>query len=392
MKKDDPARNALALNAWEEWKKICWVAGCSVESQRILNADIYKAFKAKFNTICPLSTHDVLNGISTARQHHLYDGFEAEAPADEAEDRSDIAMPYEDDDNEKLECQPAAAFDQAEGAEYGSEDVLNDDDFDDDFPTVGSHYGFDKYSMWALTFDMGVINTPPPGSKIPDEYGEAEITELQKRYKDYVWNLKATSPDPPLKVIRGKLTGPLSIMNEIAERYLRENHQLIWENYDEFRKEKARINKKNPQDINEVSLDSPIGEDGDGDLSDIIADPSALPPDRQHPDWQTASAEDELSCFTPQELALILAHAVGSCVTSKEVQSFIGRGHDAISRMWNDPVKGLLKKRNEHQELFGEPGILSRIISRIRAEKDSESLLLLLKARFTEKGMGDMWE
>ena len=40
-------KNMLELTAWNQWKEICSVAGCSGENQQILDKKITVAFKKK---------------------------------------------------------------------------------------------------------------------------------------------------------------------------------------------------------------------------------------------------------------------------------------------------------------------------------------------------------
>ena len=380
MNNNDSARAAAALNAWEEWKEICWVAGCSAESQQILNAEIYNAFKRKFNRVCPHSTDEILTGLDPKRFYN--EGTLSDADEDEL------------NETEESHADPAPESDDEDSGEE-KEDAFDEDDSEDDASDPDSSH-VSQYSAWSSVFDLGIINARPPQSEAPGDGSagadEEDISGLNKSYKEFVWKIKEKSRDNPLSVIRGKLIGPVSVINEIGDKYLQDNHPLIWENYKEKRNEKKRKSGRKSELNTEISLNQPIGGDDDGTLGDIIPDPGTMSPEHSHLNGPDDSSYDELDSFTTKELALILAHAAGGCVTSKVLQDFIGRGHDAIARMWNDPVNGLLEKCSKHMELFGKPEIFFRIISRIRSEKNSEALLSMLKTKFIEKGWEDVWE
>ena len=49
--KDDEERNTLILVAWNEWKEICSVMGCSVENRELLKAEIGNAFRRKLAAV-----------------------------------------------------------------------------------------------------------------------------------------------------------------------------------------------------------------------------------------------------------------------------------------------------------------------------------------------------
>lgn len=51
-------------------------------------------------------------------------------------------------------------------------------------------------------------------------FGEKEHVRTAKAWKDFTWAAVRESDDPELKVIRGKLTGPLSVINQVVEEWL----------------------------------------------------------------------------------------------------------------------------------------------------------------------------
>lgn len=54
-------------------------------------------------------------------------------------------------------------------------------------------------------------------------YGDKKHVRKAKCWKDFTWAAVAESPDPELKVIRGKLTGGVSVMNQIVEDFISRN-------------------------------------------------------------------------------------------------------------------------------------------------------------------------
>ena len=229
--------------------------------------------------------------------------------------------------------------------------------------------------MWATEFDLGVIKTPPPRREGAPEDKDAEITDLQKRYKDFLWTeVRNSKDDSPLKVIRGKLTGPHGIINGIAESYLQLHHPVIWENYKEYSNNQARKYKRDMPPIGETSLDTPIGEDG-GTLGDVIPDPGKNSVCGEDP----ASVEKWLNeTFSVEEIALIFATAA-NIKTDLATQRFLGRGHDSIARMWNDPKHGLRKKFHDCAGQFNTPGAVFFMKKRLEAEKNADPFLKKLE-------------
>ncbi len=54
-------------------------------------------------------------------------------------------------------------------------------------------------------------------------FGDKNYIRKAKNWKDFTWTKVSDSPDPELKVIRGKLIGPVSVMDRIVEDYLSRN-------------------------------------------------------------------------------------------------------------------------------------------------------------------------
>ncbi len=129
-----------ALRAWQEWKVVCSILGCSKEHRKILAACVSKAFKRKIQCCVGCKLDGLFASVS-----------------------------YED---------------------------------------------------WAQEFDVGLIETALR-CKEPER-------KQAKKWKDWLFDKVAASSDPPRRVIEGKLIGKKGIINDIAERYLRDNHSLLW--------------------------------------------------------------------------------------------------------------------------------------------------------------------
>ena len=348
MKKFNPQWNDRMLEAWEEWKEICFVGGCSPNAQRLLETEIYAAFKAKFEQIFKDNVDDFLFTIGNDAPRKDKYGDECDG---ENEDNADGKI---GDDGE---C------DFGLNSESDVE-IESEDDVQQERNSVSVQ---SLKTLWALEFDHGVIETPPPDSSATE--GVVEFQPLFKCYKDFLWYVKQHSDDPPLKVIRGKLIGPLGIINGIADNYLRFTRPDIWENYVEARNNKNRQKKKNVKKIKQVSIQKEVNEDGDT-LGEFI------PGGRLVFHEELDDIEKEIrAVFTVKELALILARRA-KLLTHPETEKFLNAGHTTISGLWNDPTNGLLKKCRKHFNFFlNEERAIFIMKKIIAAEKNSKSFL-----------------
>ena len=327
---DNGNENDNALAAWEEWKEKCFVILVSTDGERgdlrsILRRLIHTAFKKKFDKM-----------------------FEKVCPSQADELMTD---PYRLGESE-------------------------DKQFQKDF--------IDNY--WSSEFDQGIINTQPPEdfmTQLEEETGRA--AELVKCYKDFVWYKKEHSSDPPLVVIQGKLIGPKSAINGIAERYVENNHNTVWLGYDLNKKrgkhdgadEKNAPTKKSEtphkDSVNVISFQDSVGnsEDCYKTYADTI-------PDKTAADYTSQVSEEELEkeleSFSREDIALILAK-MAKLTTDPVTQEFIGWGHSKISYYWNNHLKKKCLKYN----ILSDSKTISLLKKRIESEKGSEEFLSIVE-------------
>ena len=373
MKEFDPQWNDRMLEAWEEWKEICFVGGCNPDTQRLLETEIYAAFRAKFEIIFKDNVEDFLFTIGN------------DAPR---KDKNEDEWDGENEDNADGKIGDDGEFDFGLNSESDVE-IDSEDDVQRERNSVSAQ---SLKTLWALEFDHGVIETPPPDSSVvedaietppPDSSvveGVVEFQPLFKCYKDFLWYVKQHSDDPPLKVIRGKLVGPLGIINGIADNYLRFTRPDIWENYVEARNNKNRQKKKDVKQIKQVSIQEEVNEDGDT-LGDFIRGGNPVFHE------ELADIKKEIKAiFTVKELALILARRA-KLLTHPETEKFLNAGHTTISGIWNDPTNGLRKKCREHFKFFQKESQAIFIMKNIIAEeKNSKSFLNTFEKAMEDHG------
>ena len=159
MKKFNPQWNDRMLEAWEEWKEICFVGGCSPNAQRLLETEIYAAFKAKFEQIFKDNVDDFLFTIGNDAPRKDKYGDECDG---ENEDNADGKI---GDDGE---C------DFGLNSESDVE-IESEDDVQQERNSVSVQ---SLKTLWALEFDHGVIETPPPDSSATEG-----VVEFQPLFK-----------------------------------------------------------------------------------------------------------------------------------------------------------------------------------------------------------------
>ena len=297
--------NDKKLAAWENWKKICSVAGCDANSQKILSQLIRNAFLKKFNKICPQNTSEIfdLGWLNDAVQ-------------------------------------------RTEQNSHGSATKTK---------------GQKNLEFWAHEFDCGIINTPIPENQ----------NGIFKHYKDFLWAKKAVSNDPPLKVISGKLVGELGVINDIAEKYLRNNHYEVWLNYNEYCNNQNRKNKLQDPSLRHVSIDQPVGDD-DAEVAELIGDP------RVSSDFSESEKllyQDICAAFNVTEIAFILAKTY-LLMSSPEFLDFVQMKKTAANYYWNNTVVKKLKSDSIYYELLGSPGAINLIKKLLSTEKSAKTFLL----------------
>ncbi|HCG25264.1 MAG TPA: hypothetical protein DE060_18705 [Lentisphaeria bacterium] len=239
--------NEKALIAWDQWKAICSICGCLAEQQKILMVEVSRAFKKKFHSV-----------IGTQLDSLFSPDYCVEIKNDDSEEKDVLpsqsgrlptdSLFYKTDESSEDDDEDASLENMEPDTESGEQDFVAQDDSgneqqDDtsDTPVNPKDYRVN----WAHEFDCGIIE-------------KANSPTSPKNYKDHTWECIQRSDDPPLKIIRGQLLGFQGIINEIAERFLRNNFHQIWEK--------------------QTSLQTPVGPDDEdsGTLEDVFEDKSVV--------------------------------------------------------------------------------------------------------------------
>lgn len=314
-------RNDEALFAWNQWKLICSIAGCPDASRQILEAEVTNAFRKKFHRV-------VGNQLD-----QLFSDYDATNSKKE--------------DTENLDDSPCQS---GEGADQDFVDLPNEED--DDLDKEGSVSDKSNGSqapavVWAHEFDCGIIE-------------KANIGKSQKNYKDHTWECIKNSSDPALKVIRGQLLGRCGIINEIAERFLRNNFPQIWEK--------------------QISIHMGIGRDDTGKsrtLGDVL-------PDKERSSLNSFDKEcltDHFShAFSNDNSAILLVYLAKISLSIPELKNYVGLSNTTIYDRLNNVILPAIKAFPEEcLRILFIPGatsfVISLLMNRIKPEKKSAFLL-----------------
>jgi hypothetical protein len=263
-----------------------------------------------------------------------------------------------------------------------------------------TNFAASALTYWANEFDQGILAKAyavPRAENEEEAEGDSRNGNIwigtAKNYKDYTWEKKAQSSDPPLKVIRGKLIGPTGIINAVAEYYLWLNHHTVWENYNEFRRNEKRTKSKQEKikTIKVESLNEPLpgshGDDNENARTRIdVLSSKALKFCSDSPEMKRREQEEMLKMFTNWELAFLLARAA-DLQTAEFTEDFLQAGHTKISNYWNNTLR---KKAYSVRDLLFTRNGFSLIKKRIEAEKGSELFLSEVKKAFEQKGIGGL--
>lgn len=240
--------NEKALIAWDQWKAICSICGCPAEHQKILMVEVSRAFKKKFHSVIGTQL-DSLFSPDYRVEIKNDDGEEKDVLPSQSGRLPNDSLFYKTDESSEDDDEDASLENMEPDTESGEQDFVAQDDSgneqqDDtsDTPVNPKDYRVN----WAHEFDCGIIE-------------KANSPTSPKNYKDHTWECIQRSDDPPLKIIRGQLLGFQGIINEIAERFLRNNFHQIWEK--------------------QTSLQTPVGPDDEdsGTLEDVFEDKSVVP-------------------------------------------------------------------------------------------------------------------
>lgn len=314
-------RNDEALFAWNQWKLICSIAGCPDASRQILEAEVTNAFRKKL--------HQVV-GYQLDSLFFRYNGANSK--------KADAGNP--DDFSCQFERESAQLSDDS------SEEQNND--LDKEGAVSDKSNGCQEPAVvWAHEFDCGIIE-------------KANIGKSQKNYKDHTWECIKNSSDPALKVIRGQLLGRYGIINEIAERFLRNNFPQIWEK--------------------QISIHTEIGRDDTGKsrtLGDVL-------PDKERSSLNCFDKEcltDHFShAFSNDNAAILLVYLAKISLSIPELKNYVGLSNTTIYDRLNNVILPAIKAFPEEcLRILFIPGATSFVISllmkRIKPEKKSAFLL-----------------
>ena len=240
--------NEKALIAWDQWKAICSICGCPPEQQKILMVEVSRAFRKKFHSV-----------IGTQLDSLFSPDYRVEIKNDGSEEKDVLpsqsgrlptdSLFYKTDEFSDDDDEDASLENMETDTESGEQDFVTPDAPSNEPQDDASDNPFnprDYRVNWAHEFDCGIIE-------------KANSPTSPKNYKDHTWECIQRSDDPPLKIIRGQLLGFQGIINEIAERFLRNNFHQIWEK--------------------QTSFQTPVGSDDEdsGTLEDVFEDKSVVP-------------------------------------------------------------------------------------------------------------------
>ncbi len=219
---------------------------------------------------------------------------------------------------------------------------------------------------WATEFDSRIIEKNGYGKTV-------------KHYKDYIWSLVENSNDAPLKVIRGRLTGPRSIINDIAENYLKNNYNQLWSNC-------KRATKTTPcVPLEQVAYPT---KENSPTIIDIYEAPQKPLGSEFHFENMRKNIEGK---FTIVNAAILLVSLAAIWSGKKisfdlpELLTFTQLSKSSCYERYNNDITPELTKalKDMKEELGTIPGsvlfLFNLIKNQIRPEKNAEALLLRLE-------------
>lgn len=361
--------NENSLMAWNQWKTICSICGCPSEYKKFLMVEVARAFERKIKSVVGDQLDSLFSTKSYSEANEKTVEEQAVLPSqsgrlpentvfykmDESIDDSHcaeslkLASEAEDPAKENIEDVP---FDQEV---IEKENLQEDQSNISDAPLIQHDFRVD----WAHEFDCGIIE-------------KANSEKSPKNYKDLTWECIARSDDPPLKIIRGKLLGHLGIINEIAERYLRNNFHQIWEK--------------------QISLQSPaiVGDEEAGTLEDAIADEkTSLRDNSLDQSDKDCLKKSFLNLFSNGNAAIFLIYLTGFStlfekkisISIPELQKYVGLSstspiYDRLNNVILPKIKAL---PSECLQAMAVPGasdfLIFLLIEQIKPEKEAIPLL-----------------
>ena len=207
--------NEKSLTAWNQWKTICSICGCSDECKHILMIEVANAFRKKLHSVIGSQLDSLFSDnykITTAGEekpeldilpsqsgrlpsessfYHSEDFDEKNVAKDK--DLEDL-ITSEDADELKPNDEQSDGFDSVEGEKIQNDGMLEDVLLGDaENQKTGKNTGKNFRIDWAHEFDCGIIE-------------KANSEKSPKNYKDHTWECINRSDDPPLKIIRRPLS------------------------------------------------------------------------------------------------------------------------------------------------------------------------------------------
>ena len=325
--RDRKKRNEEALYAWNQWKWICSIGGCPEASRQILKAEVANAFRKKFYRVAG----DQLDSLFAG-----YNGTNSKKK--NAEDlEGSPSRPGRESDQDIVDS---------------SDEQVNDSDGVDSVAEEASDAQH-SWVDWAHEFDCGILE-------------KANSSKSRKNYKDLTWECIKRSKDPALKIIRGKLLGHFGIINEIAERFLRNNYPQIWEE--------------------QISLYSETGCDDAGNprtLEDTL-------PEKERSSLNRFDKECLIDhfdhAFSNDNAAILFVYLSGMSLNIPELKEYVGLSNSTIYDRLNNVILPKIKTFSEEcLQIFFIPGatnfVISFLMQQIKPEKKAALLLQRVEAQ-----------
>jgi len=378
--------NKKSLIAWNQWKEICSICGCPDTDRHILMVEVSNAFQRKLRSVVGKQldslfsdyyVHDVFEeenqeldvlpsqlGTLPSEGDYYSDDFDGGGVA--RTNSLEDFIPSEELDDSRYDDEQLDSSDSNKRTPYYDDDAYEDVSNE---AAENQNRNIKKEKQfrvdWAHEFDCGIIE-------------KAKSPTSPKNYKDHTWECISRSNDKPLKVIRGQLLGPVSIINEIAERFLRRNYPQIWEK--------------------QLSLQMPLEnaeEDGSETLEDLI---EKKEPDSLDQTDKTYLRESFENAFSKENAAIFLVYLTGFSplfprklsISTPELLSFVGldSASPLYDRLNNVILPTIQKFPEECLQAISVPGasefLISLMIEQIKPEKKAIPLLQCIKDKMVK--------
>lgn len=219
-----------------------------------------------------------------------------------------------------------------------------------------------------------------------DELMNGKMPRVKGIYKNYVFEKAERSAQPPLQVIRGKITGQTGYINDIVKKYLRLNDSG------------ASVGPQSDAILNargKMELNAPIAKESGSTYEEFI---SVEDQQFQEFDFDDKTVETFCKHFSLQELAILLA--CGSYelpTTSPELHTFTGCGKTIIYEklpFLKARFRMLLRGIKTVSTVHFMAAVNNWIISALSAEKAALPLLKVIEAKINteQQKLDAVWE